>query len=105
MNLSNAGAVVVAAVLRGSYHLYQGWGGFAGNLALGLFFGTLFVRWRRTWPLVVAHFLVDTAAGIGYIANHHPLPTGTVVPILAAALGVVLGAVVLLRRPVPAPAQ
>jgi membrane protease YdiL (CAAX protease family) len=63
-------AVLGSAVLRATYHLYQGWGGFAGNLLLGLAFGFVFVRWRRTWPLVTAHFLVDTAAGIAYIALH-----------------------------------
>jgi membrane protease YdiL (CAAX protease family) len=56
-----------SAVLRGAYHLYQGWGGFAGNLLLGLVFGFVFLRWRRTWPLVAAHLLVDTLAGIAYI--------------------------------------
>jgi membrane protease YdiL (CAAX protease family) len=61
-------AVGVSALLRGTYHLYQGWGGFTGNLLLGLAFGWAYVRWRRTWPLVVAHFLVDTGAGLLYIA-------------------------------------
>jgi membrane protease YdiL (CAAX protease family) len=60
-------AVVTSAVLRGSYHLYQGWSGFVGNLALGLAFGYAFQRWRRTWPLVTAHFVVDVLAGVGYI--------------------------------------
>jgi membrane protease YdiL (CAAX protease family) len=60
-------AVVASALFRGSYHLYQGWGGFAGNVALGLAFGYAFSRWRRTWPLVTAHFIVDTLAGVGYI--------------------------------------
>jgi membrane protease YdiL (CAAX protease family) len=60
-------AVAASALLRGCYHLYQGWGGFTGNLALGLAFGYAFTRWRRTWPLVVAHFVVDTLAGVGYI--------------------------------------
>jgi len=65
-------AVAGSAVLRGTYHLYQGWGGFAGNLALGLGFGYAFRRWRRTWPLVTAHLLVDVMSGVGYIAfrNH-----------------------------------
>jgi membrane protease YdiL (CAAX protease family) len=61
-------ALVASAVLRGSYHLYQGWGGFAGNLLLGLFFGLVFLRWRRTWPLVVAHLAIDVLAGVAYIA-------------------------------------
>ena len=60
-------AVASSAILRASYHLYQGWGGFAGNLALGLAFGYGFIRWRRTWPLVVAHLLVDVLAGSGYL--------------------------------------
>jgi membrane protease YdiL (CAAX protease family) len=28
--------VVISAVVRDIYHLYQGWGGFAGNLLMGL---------------------------------------------------------------------
>jgi membrane protease YdiL (CAAX protease family) len=60
-------SIVASAFLRAAYHLYQGWGGFTGNLALGLLFGYGFWRWRRTWPLVLAHFLLDALAGIGYI--------------------------------------
>jgi membrane protease YdiL (CAAX protease family) len=63
-----------SAILRGSYHLYQGWGGFAGNLLLGLFFGLIYLRWRRVWPLVVAHFLVDLGAGVGYLLFKSHLP-------------------------------
>ncbi len=61
-------AVAASALLRASYHLYQGLGGFVGNLALGVFFGAIWQRSRRTTPLVIAHFLIDTAAGLGYIA-------------------------------------
>jgi uncharacterized protein len=60
--------VVTSAVLRGSYHLYQGWGGFSGNFLLGLALGYAFRRWRRAWPLVTAHFMVDVLSGVGYIA-------------------------------------
>lgn len=67
-------AVAGAALLRGSYHLYQGWGGFVGNLLMGLFFGFLFLRWRRTWPFVVAHFLLDVGAGVGFLLFRHHLP-------------------------------
>ena len=35
-------ALAVSAVLRGSYHLYQGLGGFAGNLIMGVIFGRIF---------------------------------------------------------------
>jgi len=64
---SGLAAVGASAVLRGSYHLYQGWGGFTGNFVLGVVFGLFFLRWRRTWPLVAAHFTVDVLAGVGYI--------------------------------------
>jgi CAAX protease family protein len=67
-------AVAGSALLRGSYHLYQGWGGFLGNLAMGALFGVLFLRWRRTWPFVIAHLLLDVAAGAGYIVFRDRLP-------------------------------
>jgi membrane protease YdiL (CAAX protease family) len=62
-----AAAISASAGLRAGYHLYQGWGGFLGNLLLGVAFGYAFWRWRRTWPLVTAHALVDLLAGIGYV--------------------------------------
>lgn len=55
-----------SAFLRGAYHLYQGFGGFVGNVAMGLVFGWLFRRWRRVMPFVIAHFLIDAVAFIGY---------------------------------------
>ena len=55
-----------SAVVRGSYHLYQGFGGFVGNVVMGLLFGWLYLRWRRTMPLVAAHTLIDAVAFVGY---------------------------------------
>jgi membrane protease YdiL (CAAX protease family) len=65
---SDGRALAVSAVLRGSYHLYQGLGGFVGNLAMGLLFGRLYQRWGRVGPLVVAHTLIDMVAFVGYAA-------------------------------------
>lgn len=64
--------VGVSAVLRGSYHLYQGFGGFAGNLIMGVVFGLIYLRWKRVAPLVVAHALLDVVAFVGYalVAPH-----------------------------------
>lgn len=59
-------AVLVSALLRGTYHLYQGVGGFVGNLIMGLIFGRLYQRWARAAPLVVAHTLIDVGAFVGY---------------------------------------
>jgi membrane protease YdiL (CAAX protease family) len=65
-------AIGLAAVLRGSYHLYQGFGGFAGNLVMGLLFGWLYQRWGRLTPLVVTHTLLDMGAFLGFalLAGH-----------------------------------
>jgi membrane protease YdiL (CAAX protease family) len=58
-------ATVTSSLLRGSYHLYQGLGGFAGNVIMGVIFTYLYRKWGRIMPLVVAHTLIDTAALIG----------------------------------------
>jgi membrane protease YdiL (CAAX protease family) len=58
--------ILGSAVLRGTYHLYQGFGSFAGNLAMGIVFGWVYSRWGRTAPLVVAHFLLDVVSFVGY---------------------------------------
>jgi membrane protease YdiL (CAAX protease family) len=62
--------LAASAVLRGSYHLYQGVGGFVGNAVMGLIFGWFFQRTRRVWPLLIAHFVIDAASFIGYIYLH-----------------------------------
>ena len=67
-------SVLASGVLRGSYHLYQGFGAFTGNLAMGLLFAWLFTRTRRAWPFVVAHFLLDLVAGVGFILFRKHLP-------------------------------
>jgi membrane protease YdiL (CAAX protease family) len=41
---------------------------------MGVLFGLVFLRTRRAWPLVIAHLLLDVAAGIGYIAFREHLP-------------------------------
>jgi len=58
--------VVFSAAIRGSYHLYQGFGGFLGNLGMGLVFGLLYLQWKRVMPLVIAHTLMDCFAFVGY---------------------------------------
>jgi membrane protease YdiL (CAAX protease family) len=74
LRLTPIAAVGLSALLRGSYHLYQGWGGFLGNLAMGALFGFVFVRTKRAWPLVIAHVLLDVSAGVGYIVFRKHLP-------------------------------
>lgn len=64
--------VVGSALLRGTYHLYQGFGAFVGNAVMGVVFVLVFLRWRRVGPLVVAHSILDIVAFIGYtLAKDH----------------------------------
>lgn len=58
--------ILSSAVLRGSYHLYQGYGAFIANLVMGVAFGWLYTRFGRLLPLVVTHFAIDAAVFIGY---------------------------------------
>ena len=65
-------AIAISAVIRGSYHLYQGVGGFIGNAVMGAIFGVLFRRWGRVTPMIIAHFLIDAVTFVGYalLAGH-----------------------------------
>ncbi len=58
--------IVTSALIRGGYHLYQGFGGGVGNLAMGLILGVVYARTRRVMPLVIAHTLLDIVAFVGY---------------------------------------
>lgn len=58
--------ILACAVLRGSYHLYQGIGPFIGNVAMGVVFGYVYSRKGRVMPLVIAHALLDIAGFVGY---------------------------------------
>ena len=63
-------AIVISALIRGSYHLYQGFGAFLGNAIMGLIFAS-FYRWRgRVAPLIVAHSILDIVSFVGYSLVH-----------------------------------
>jgi len=59
-------AIAVSSLLRGSYHLYQGFGPFIGNAVMGVVFAWLYTRTRRVMPLVIAHALLDIVAFVGF---------------------------------------
>ena len=63
-----------SAVLRGSYHLYQGFGPFIGNAVMGVIFGMAYQRWGRVMPLVIAHFVLDVVSFVGYPIVAHLAP-------------------------------
>jgi uncharacterized protein len=59
-------AIFASSMLRGSYHLYQGFGPFIGNAVMGVVFALIYSRTRRVMPLVIAHALLDTVAFVGF---------------------------------------
>jgi len=72
--------IIISAVIRGSYHLYQGFGGFIGNAIMGAIFGWFYMRTKRVLPLVIAHTLLDVVSFVGYslLAPHWPWLSGQV---------------------------
>lgn len=58
----------LSTLLRGAYHLYQGAGGFVGNVVMGLVYGRTWQRTNRLWPLIIGHALIDVTAFVGYAA-------------------------------------
>jgi membrane protease YdiL (CAAX protease family) len=63
---STPAIIVTSALLRGSYHLYQGFGPFIGNVLMGLLFAWFYTRTRRVMPLVIAHALIDITGFVGF---------------------------------------
>ena len=66
--------IATSALLRGSYHLYQGFGPFVGNVVMGVVFGLAYRRWGRMMPLVVAHVILDVISFTGYSVVAHLFP-------------------------------
>jgi membrane protease YdiL (CAAX protease family) len=72
LNVNPLAAVLASSILRGVYHLYQGYGAGLGNIAMGLVFAYVWLRTRRLWPLIIAHGLIDAVAFVGYaLAAEH----------------------------------
>ena len=55
-------AILLSTAIFASYHTYQGTGGVISITALGLVYGLIFSRYRRLWPLAIAHALADLLA-------------------------------------------
>lgn len=72
LGMGDTKAILCSSLLRGAYHLYQGFGAGLGNLAMGIVFGYVWRRTGRLWPLIIAHGLIDSVAFVGYaLAKRH----------------------------------
>lgn len=66
LRVNPVAALLASALLRGAYHLYQGFSAGLGNAVMGLVFGYAWRRTGRLWPLIIAHGLIDSVAYVGY---------------------------------------
>jgi len=57
--------IMASALLRGTYHLYQGWPMALGNVAMGVVFSFYYLRTGRLGPLIIAHLTIDAVSFIG----------------------------------------
>jgi membrane protease YdiL (CAAX protease family) len=55
-------AVLASAFFRAFLHAYHGVAALIVIFPLGLLFGFIYRKWRRLWPLFVAHVLLDLVA-------------------------------------------
>ncbi|MGO3256313.1 MAG: CPBP family intramembrane glutamic endopeptidase, partial [Glutamicibacter ardleyensis] len=67
LNLGPWTLILGSALIRGSYHLYQGVGPMLGNIAMGVIFGWIYQKYGRVMPLVIAHFLLDAVGFVGFM--------------------------------------
>ena len=58
--------IIASALVRGTYHLYQGFGAFIANVLMGLLFGWLYSKYGRVLPFVIAHFIINAVIFVGY---------------------------------------
>ncbi|MET0701742.1 MAG: type II CAAX endopeptidase family protein [Mycobacterium sp.] len=82
--VSRTKSLLWSAVLRGGYHLYQGFGAGVGNLVMGVVFGYTWRRSGRLWPLIIAHGIIDTVAFVGYALLAHRMGWATPTPVPAS---------------------
>jgi uncharacterized protein len=66
LRVNPVAALLASALLRGAYHLYQGFSAGLGNAVMGLVFGYAWRRTGRLWPLIIAHGIIDSVAYVGY---------------------------------------
>jgi uncharacterized protein len=71
LRVNPVAALLASSLLRGAYHLYQGFSAGLGNVVMGLVFAYVWQRTGRLWPLIIAHGIIDSVAYVGYALAAH----------------------------------
>jgi len=66
LRVNPVAAMLASSLLRGAYHLYQGFSAGLGNVVMGLVFAYVWRRTGRLWPLIIEHGIIDSVAYVGY---------------------------------------
>jgi len=59
--------ILISAIIRASYHTYQGLNFLPSILIMATIFGAYYIKYKKLWPLIIAHAIGNTF----YFLNHH----------------------------------
>ena len=59
--------ILISAIIRASYHTYQGLNFLPSILIMAVIFGAYYIKYKKLWPLIIAHTIGNTF----YFLNHH----------------------------------
>ncbi len=66
-NFNSILIITISSLVRASYHTYQGWSNVASLFAMALIFGIYYIKYKKLWPLILAHAL----GNIFFFLNYH----------------------------------
>jgi len=52
--------ILISAIIRASYHTYQGLNFLPSILIMAVIFGTYYTKYKKLWPLIIAHTIGNT---------------------------------------------
>lgn len=68
-NLNPFLIIFISLIIRISYHTYQGWQASIGIAIMALIFGFYFYKYKKLWPLILAHAIGNTFHFLNYKFN------------------------------------
>jgi len=62
----------ISLLLRESYHTYQGWISLIGIVSMGLVFGYYYFKYKKMWPVILAHSFNNLFAFLSMHFHKYP---------------------------------